>query len=69
MLISSVGPGTSSVAFVPGPFLILRAGLGLSLRSGLTVQGPTRWAVPDVTYLGSVWTNVNILPSGAMNRS
>src|SRR5215216_7727768 len=48
---------------------------GFSLRPGLAVQSPTRSAVPrssnpDVTLdLGLIWTNVNLLPSGAMNRS
>jgi hypothetical protein len=39
----------------------------------LAVQSPTRLAVPrgakpaDTNLLGWVWTNVNLLPSGAMN--
>jgi len=48
---------------------------GFSLRPSLAVQSPTRSAVPcssnpDVTLdLGLICTNVNLLPSGAMNRS
>jgi Pyridoxamine 5'-phosphate oxidase len=42
-------------------------------RLSLAVQSPTRLAVPrgakpaDTNLLGWVWTNVNLLPSGAMN--
>jgi hypothetical protein len=44
-------------------------------RPDLAVQSPirlvvTRCSTPDATTSGgSVWTNVNLLPSGSMNRS
>src|SRR5215203_4222177 len=49
--------------------------LSYGLFLGCLVQSPTRLAVtcsstPDVTCSwGLIWTNVNILASGAMNRS
>jgi hypothetical protein len=59
----------------PALFLFPVPFWGFALRPGLAVQSPTRSAVPrssnpDVTLdLGLIWTNVNLLPSGAMNRS
>src|SRR5687767_2069001 len=61
---------------IPSPAQSGPIGVGRRLlRPSLAVQSPTRLAVPcsskpDVTLdLGLIWTNVNMLPSGAMNRS